>query len=86
VLFVGWFGPRGLAAIVLGLVYLEREARLPGEPTNRLAVMTTVLLSIFAPGLSAQPGIAAFARRTARPDGGAAEHEAGDSATDAPPR
>jgi sodium/hydrogen antiporter len=56
-LFMGWFGPRGLASVVLGLVYLEHEAQHPGELTIRLAVMVTVLLSIFAHGLSAQPGI-----------------------------
>jgi NhaP-type Na+/H+ or K+/H+ antiporter len=48
VLFMGWFGPRGLASIVLGLVYLEQQAHLPGESTLRLAVMATVLLSVFA--------------------------------------
>ena len=41
VVFMGWFGPRGLDSIVLGLVYLEHEAHLPGEPTIRLAVMAT---------------------------------------------
>jgi sodium/hydrogen antiporter len=50
VVFMGWFGPRGLASIVLGLVYLEQEMHLPGESTIRLAVMTTVVLSIFAHG------------------------------------
>ena len=39
VIFMGWFGPRGLASIVLGLVYLQQEANLPGEPTIKLAVM-----------------------------------------------
>ncbi|NLI80306.1 MAG: sodium:proton exchanger [Deltaproteobacteria bacterium] len=63
VVFMGWFGPRGLASIVLGLVYLEQQSYLPGEPTIRLAVMTTVLLSIFAHGLSALPGIALYGRR-----------------------
>lgn len=61
VLFMGWFGPRGLASIVLGLVYLEEEARLPGEPTIRLAIMATVLLSVFAHGLTALPGINLYA-------------------------
>ena len=61
VLFMGWFGPRGLASIVLGLVYLEQGAHHPGESTIRLAVMATVLLSIFAHGLSARPGIAIYA-------------------------
>lgn len=68
VLFMGWFGPRGLASIVLGLVYLEQEIHLPGEATIRLATMTTVLLSIFAHGLSARPGIELHARRLERPE------------------
>jgi len=63
VLFVGWFGPRGLASIVLGLMFLEHEADLPGEPTIRLTVMATVLLSIIAHGLSAKPGIDLYARK-----------------------
>lgn len=64
VAFMGWFGPRGLASIVLGLVYLEQEKNLPGEQITRLAVMATVLLSIFAHGISAQPGIRLHARLT----------------------
>ena len=68
VLFMGWFGPRGLASIVLGLVYLEQEIHLPGEPTIRLAIIGTVLLNIFAHGLSATPGIGLYARRIASPD------------------
>jgi NhaP-type Na+/H+ or K+/H+ antiporter len=64
VAFMGWFGPRGLASIVLGLVYLEEEKHLPGEEITRLAVMATVLLSIFAHGLTAVPGIRWHARRT----------------------
>jgi NhaP-type Na+/H+ or K+/H+ antiporter len=55
--FMGWFGPRGLASIVLGLVYLEQEKHLPGEQVTRHAVMLTVLLSILAHGLTASPGI-----------------------------
>lgn len=74
VLFMGWFGPRGLASIVLGLVYLEEEARLPGEETIKLAVMVTVLLSIFAHGFSALPGIDRYARRVAALDTAAPEH------------
>ncbi len=62
VVFMGWFGPRGLASIVLGLVYLEQETHLPGEPLIRVAVMSTVLLSIFAHGLSAMPGVNLYER------------------------
>ncbi len=65
VLFMGWFGPRGLASIVLGLVFLEEQARLPGEETIKLAVMVTVMISIFAHGISALPGINRYARRVA---------------------
>jgi len=65
VFFMGWFGPRGLASIVLGLVYLEQETHQPGESTIRFAVMATVLLSIFAHGFSAIPGINLYATRLA---------------------
>ena len=34
VLFLGWFGPRGLASIVLGLIYLAHEVRLSGRINN----------------------------------------------------
>jgi len=73
VLFIGWFGPRGLASIVLGLVYLEQQVNLPGEETIRLTIMVTVLLSIFAHGLSALPGINLYARRMAALDARAPE-------------
>jgi NhaP-type Na+/H+ or K+/H+ antiporter len=70
VLFMGWFGPRGLASIVLGLVYLEQEIHLPGEGTIRLTVMATVMLSILAHGLSGLPGINWYAGKVkALPDG-----------------
>ena len=57
VLFMGWFGPRGLASIVLGFVYLKEEANLPGEPLILLTVAATVLLSVFAHGISTVPAI-----------------------------
>jgi len=68
ILFMGWFGPRGLASIVLGLVYLEEEAHLPGEETIKLAVMVTVMLSIFIHGFRALPGIDLYARKVAKLD------------------
>jgi NhaP-type Na+/H+ or K+/H+ antiporter len=82
-LFMGWFGPRGLASIVLGLVYLEHESQLAGESTIRLAVMATVLLSILAHGLSAQPGIRRYAAAIASLPPGAPEHQVPATATDA---
>jgi NhaP-type Na+/H+ or K+/H+ antiporter len=73
VLFMGWFGPRGLASIVLGLVYFEQEVSLAGEQTIRLAVTATVLLSIAAHGLSTLPGIELYARKVAALPEGAPE-------------
>jgi sodium/hydrogen antiporter len=68
IIFMGWFGPRGLASIVLGLIYLEQEIHLPGESTIRLAIIGTVLLSIFVHGLSATPAIGLYAHRIASLD------------------
>lgn len=76
-IFMGWFGPRGLASIVLGLVYLEQEIHLPGEPTIRLAVMMTVLISIFAHGLSAMPDL--YARKITSLYAAAPEHLPGST-------
>ncbi|MCX5900552.1 MAG: cation:proton antiporter [Proteobacteria bacterium] len=75
VLFMGWFGPRGLASIVLGLVYLEHELHNPGEAIIRIAVMATVLCSIFAHGLSALPGIKSYAAKVAILPAAAPEHQ-----------
>ena len=76
VLFMGWFGPRGLASIVLGLVVAEQELHASGESLLRTALVATVLLSIFAHGLSASPGIGLYARQLARLDASAPELEA----------
>lgn len=73
-LFMGWFGPRGLASIVLGLVYLEGQAHLPGETTIKLALMMTVIISIFSHGLSALPGINHYAKIIRRLPADAAEY------------
>lgn len=74
-LFMGWFGPRGLASIVLGLVYLERQADLPGEASIKLALMMTVIVSIFSHGLSALPGIQYYIKRIDRLSADAAEFQ-----------
>lgn len=59
VLFMGWFGPRGLASIVLGLVYFEHTAGWD-LPTIELSVIATVLLSILLHGVSAKAGAQRF--------------------------
>ena len=80
-LFMGWFGPRGLASIVLAMVYLEQGTQHSGEATIRFAVMVTVLLSIFAHGLSAMPGITLYAAKVAALDAGAPELQAPGAGT-----
>ena len=53
VLFVGWFGPRGLASLVFALLALEE---LGADADEAVAVIgMTVLLSVVAHGLSASP-------------------------------
>jgi NhaP-type Na+/H+ or K+/H+ antiporter len=52
--FVGWFGPRGLASIVFTVIVLE-DGGLPHVSTIKVAVVFTVVLSVYAHGLSAQP-------------------------------
>jgi NhaP-type Na+/H+ or K+/H+ antiporter len=54
VLFVGWFGPRGLASIVFGVVVVE-AAGLPHTSTLVIALTVTVALSVLAHGVSAAP-------------------------------
>jgi NhaP-type Na+/H+ or K+/H+ antiporter len=76
VLFMGWFGPRGLASIVLGLVTIEHASGLPGESTLRLALMATVLLSILAHGLTALPGMKWYERSVASLPKDAPEYQA----------
>jgi NhaP-type Na+/H+ or K+/H+ antiporter len=52
-LFIGWFGPRGLATIVFAV--LVSDENLPGNDTIMLAAGWTVLLSVIAHGVTANP-------------------------------
>jgi NhaP-type Na+/H+ or K+/H+ antiporter len=73
VAFMGWFGPRGLASVVLGLVYLDTPGLGSDAETIRLTVIATVLVSIVAHGASAVPGCTWYARSLARLPPDAAE-------------
>jgi sodium/hydrogen antiporter len=53
VLFIGWFGPRGLASLVFALLALEALDAQAGEAVAVIAL--TVLLSVLAHGASAAP-------------------------------
>jgi NhaP-type Na+/H+ or K+/H+ antiporter len=60
-LFMGWFGPRGLASIVFAVIVLNEH--LPGGGTISMTVVCTILLSIIFHGLSANPLVAALTAR-----------------------
>jgi len=62
-LFIGWFGPRGLATIVFAILVLD--AKLPGNDTVMLAAGWTVLLSVIAHGVTANPLVKAIGTRRA---------------------
>jgi NhaP-type Na+/H+ or K+/H+ antiporter len=62
--FIGWFGPRGLASLLFGLLVV-----LQGVPgAERLLVITgvVVIASVILHGVSATPLIAAYGRAVAK--------------------
>src|SRR5215204_5578269 len=75
VLFAGWFGPRGLASIVLGLIVVEEAPLLPGREEIEVVVALTVLLSVLLHGLTAAPLSAVYARRVQGMVAGAPEKQ-----------
>ena len=58
--FIGWFGPRGLASVVFGLLALERGV--PEAQTLLATVVVTVGLSVFLHGITSVPLVAAYHR------------------------
>jgi sodium/hydrogen antiporter len=64
VLLMGWFGPRGLASVVFGLLAAAafQEEGLPVEPMATILPLT-ILFSVFAHGLSARPLVNWYANR-----------------------
>ena len=68
VAFVGWFGPRGLASVVFALLALEDLGQ-PAEPAVSV-IAFTVLLSVVAHGLTANPLAQRYGPRLAIPAGG----------------
>ncbi len=74
--FIGWFGPRGLASIVLTLVALGDGGGTPPFGADIVsAVAVTIALSVIAHGLSAGPAVARYGVFVASLPDDAAEHE-----------
>jgi NhaP-type Na+/H+ or K+/H+ antiporter len=67
-LFLGWFGPRGLASIVFMVIVAQEK--LPGGDTLMSVVVATVVLSILGHGLSANPLASRFGARRVTPESG----------------
>jgi NhaP-type Na+/H+ or K+/H+ antiporter len=61
--FIGWFGPRGLASIILMLVVVDEEPGLPALDLLIAATTVTVLASVFLHGITARPLARAYGRR-----------------------
>ncbi|MFD3701908.1 cation:proton antiporter [Nocardia sp. NPDC058658] len=62
VLFVGWFGPRGLATVIFALIALEELGNTAVTDHLVDVASVTVLLSIVAHGFSAAPLAARYGR------------------------
>jgi NhaP-type Na+/H+ or K+/H+ antiporter len=73
VAFVGWFGPRGLASIILALVVAEEEPELPALGVVLAAMTVTVLASVVLHSLSAVPIVRSYSREVERLPPGAPE-------------
>lgn len=63
-LFLGWFGPRGLASIVFAIIVLQENVA--GGKLIALVVACTVFLSLILHGVSANPLAGWIARKEAR--------------------
>ena len=58
--FIGWFGPRGLASVVFGLLVVERGV--PEGETLLTTVVVTVALSVLLHGLTSAPLVGVYHR------------------------
>ena len=63
-LFIGWFGPRGLATIVFAVMIMD--SNLQSTNTVLATAICTVLLSVLLHGVSANPWVARMAKRSSR--------------------
>lgn len=63
VAFVGWFGPRGLASIVFGIIAVDALPAADGQPIISLIALT-VILSVLLHGVTARPLARRYGNRT----------------------
>jgi NhaP-type Na+/H+ or K+/H+ antiporter len=65
-LYVGWFGPRGLASIIFGLLVLEDAGGAPFARDVALVTTWTVVASVLLHGVTAAPITAWYAAHSER--------------------
>ena len=64
IVFIGWFGPRGLASVVFALLAIEELGEsLPEVNRAVAAVVLTVTLSVLLHGITARPGGRRYVQR-----------------------
>lgn len=68
-LFIGWFGPRGIASILYILVAVHQLGGIEGHEKIFTVATLTITLSILLHGLSARPLASVFARYVERRGG-----------------
>ena len=62
ILFIGWFGPRGIASILYVLIVVHKIGTIENHETVYAVVSLTILLSIVLHGVSAKPFAALYAK------------------------
>jgi sodium/hydrogen antiporter len=61
-LFLGWFGPRGIASVIFGLIVIEQH-QIPHAEDIFIIAVVTILFSVFAHGITAVPASNAYAQK-----------------------
>jgi sodium/hydrogen antiporter len=67
VVFIGWFGPRGLASIVFGIIAVDALPAAEGQAVIALIALT-VILSVLLHGVTARPLARRYGEQAGNPD------------------
>lgn len=62
VLFIGWFGPRGIASILYTLTIVHEIGSIKGHEEIYAVISLTIFLSIILHGISAQPFVSRYVK------------------------
>ncbi|HHB76597.1 MAG TPA: sodium:proton antiporter [Desulfobulbus sp.] len=61
-MFIGWFGPRGIASLLYVLIVVHQIGSIKGHEIIYAVIGLTICLSIFAHGISARPLAAVYGK------------------------